>query len=363
MNGKVLIIAEDAKSLILTRKELIEAIIRRGCQCDVLVPQDKYCSILEDMGCSIVDISFERRSINPIGELKLIRKYIKHLSKNKYDFVITYSIKPNIYGGLACCLSKTPYYINITGMGSALNGKGVVKHIVKALYRLVAPRANGVFFENEGNKDAFIRWKLSKESNSHVFHGAGINLSAFEYSPADSDNETVTFLYVGRLMEEKGVVELCNAAKKIGEKYPNTIFEFAGDFEDTFEKTFNDEYKGIKNIKYLGYRDDIKECIRRCDCVVLPSYHEGMANALLEGGAIGRPLLASNIYGCREAIVEGKNGFVFEPHDENSLYEAIEKFLKFSSTEREMFGKESRKHIEEYFDRQKIVEEIIKIVF
>lgn len=360
---KVLIIAEDAKSLVLTRKELIEAILEKDCKCDVLVPKDQHCKTLVEMGCSIIDISFQRRSVNPCNEFVLLLKYISHLGRNKYDFAITYSIKPNLYGGLACSIFKIPYYINVTGMGSALNGDGIVKFLVKGLYRCVAPRAAGVFFENIGNRDAFIKWRLCRKDNSYVFHGAGINLSQFSYSPRKKTSNKISILYIGRLMKEKGIVELCNTAKKIRNNYSNVEFNLVGDFEGDFEDLFRREYINIPNIHYLGYRDDIKECIKECDCVILPSYHEGMANVLLEGGAIGRPLLASNICGCKEAIISGKNGYVFNPRDEDSLYAALKKFILLNENEKMTFGEESRKHIEKYFDRNVVVEQILQIVF
>lgn len=358
LNKNVLIIVEDARSLILTRKELIEALVSGGCTVDVFSPYDEHCEVLKNMGCNVTDVVFNRRGTNPFSDLKLCLKYLK-LIKKKYDFGITYSIKPNIYGGLAMRLKKIPYYLNVTGLGSAFNKGGILKTVIKMLYSLVSKKAAGIFFENSANGQVFVDMRLCKSSQVHVMHGAGINTSAYTLKPYPSE-EKVNFLYIGRLMKEKGIEELYYSIKSLSEKDENVEFSFIGDFEDTYEQSFK-KFLELPNVKYYGYVKDIKPYIEECHCLVLPSHHEGMANVLLEAAAIGRPLIASDIPGCREAVDNGKNGFVFTAQNAEELYKKIRHFIDLPYDQKKKMGEYSREYIAKNFERADVVKAVLKV--
>lgn len=360
---RILILAEEARSLVLTRKELIQELLLRGATCDVSVPVDKHCDTLRELGCTILPCVFDRRSTNPINDIRLLRYYIKLLDKGEYDVVLSYSIKPNIYGGFASRLKKVPFCINITGMGSALNNAGLVRIIVLFMYRRVGPYAKAVFFENSSNQSAFFEWEICTANNSYVLPGAGVNLCDYEYKKRNTERNGTVFLFIGRIMPEKGMNELCEVARRLYKEKYEAVVKIAGDFDDSFQGTFEQNYSSIPNLQLLGYCENIKDQIEQADCIVLPSYHEGMANVLLEGGAVGRPLLASDIPGCREAIVDGQTGFLFRPKDVDSLYSAMLQFIQLNEEERDTFGYQSRKHIESTFDRTKVVHEVADILF
>lgn len=358
-SNKALIIVEDARSLILTRKELLLAIQNSGYSIDIFAPIDENCEILEEMGFNVIDASFDRRSTNPLNDLKLLFKYIK-LTKQKYDFAITYSIKANIYGGIAMRIKNIPYYINVTGTGSAFYNGGLIKTIIKILYKPSSRHAMGLFFENSDDRDVFVNYKLCKKEVTHVLSGAGINTDEFEYRKYPN-NEVTRFLYIGRLMEEKGIEDLYPIIKELNTSNKKAVFEFLGDFEDEYKESF-EKFLLLDNVVYHGYNSNVKDYIENADCLILPSYHEGMANVLLEAGALGRPLITSDIAGCREAVDNFKNGYLFKVKDIDDIREKINLFLNLSFEEKEKMGKYSREFIKSNFERKNVVDKVINII-
>lgn len=358
-SNKALFIVEDARSLILTRKELLLAIQNSGYSIDIFTPLDGNCEKLEEMGFNVIDVSFDRRSTNPFNDLKLLFKYIKS-TKEKYDFAITYSVKANIYGGLAMRIKNIPYYLNITGTGSAFYNGGLIRTIIKILYKPSSRHAGGVFFENSEDRDVFVNYKLCKKEATHVLSGAGINTDEFEYREFPN-NEITKFLYIGRLMEEKGIEDLYPIIKELNDSERKACFEFLGDFEDEYKESF-EKFLLLDNVVYHGYKSNVKDYIENADCLILPSYHEGMANVLLEAGALGRPLITSDIAGCREAVDNLKNGYLFKVKDTDDIRNKIYKFLSLSFKEKEAMGKYSREFIKSKFERKNVVDKVINII-
>lgn len=358
-SNRALFIVEDARSLILTRKELLLAIKDSGYIIDIFTPIDQNCDTLHNMGFNVIDASFDRRSTNPFNDLKLLFKYIK-LTKEKYDFAITYSIKANIYGGIAMRIKNIPYYLNVTGTGSAFYKGGLIKTIIKILYKPSSRHAKGLFFENSEDRDVFTSNKLCKKEVTHVLSGAGINTDEFEYRKFPN-NEVTRFLYIGRLMEEKGIEDLYPIIKELNNSKKKVVFEFLGDFEDEYKELF-EKFLLLDNVVYHGYNTNVKDYIEKADCLILPSYHEGMANVLLEAGALGRPLITSDIAGCREAVDNYKNGYLFKVKDTNDIRDKINLFLNLSFKEKEDMGKYSREFIKKNFERKIVVDKVINVI-
>ncbi len=356
---KALIIAEDARSLILTRKELLLSIMDAGISIDTFLPYDDYCEELKAMGIKVIDVPFDRRSTNPFNDIKLFFTY-KKLIKEKYDFGITYSIKPNIYGGIAMRKKSIPYYINVTGTGSAFYKGGLLKSIIEILYLPSSRHAGGLFFENSHDRDTFVEARLCKKEKTYVLNGAGINTS--EFLPENYPNNHIKkILYIGRLMEEKGIEDLYPVIKDCNDKNKDVVFEFLGEFEDTYKESF-EKFLQLKNVIYYGYQNNVRDYIKNCNCLILPSYHEGMANVLLEAAALGRPLLASDIPGCREAVMDGVSGYLFKAGDGVDIKEKVNLFLSLEYNQMEKMGKESRKHIEDNFERKDVVNNALGVI-
>ena len=355
---RYLIISNNGGMLVIYRGALIRELLK-SASVTACVPHGGE-EELKKLGCDIVYADVDRRGINPISDLKLYRQYKKIIKEVNPDAVITYSIKPNIYGGYACRKLGVPYYLHVQGLGSAFYRKGL-KTVVSVMYRAAAKKAKAVFFENEGNRDLFVNKKIIKKDQAVVFSGAGVDLDAFSLTPMP-EGDGVKFAFVSRIMKEKGVDELFYAAKKLksefGERFDLSI---AGIFEDSYEQVVNELHeKGI--IKYLGFVNDVASLYRSCDAVVLPSYHEGMSNVLLEGAAIGRVLVTTDVYGCREAVVSEESGLICPVRDGEALYSAMKRVCLMSKSERETMGKRGRAHVEKNFDRNEVVRKTIEVI-
>lgn len=355
---KILILANNDVGLYKFRKELIQELIRRGNRVIVSVPDGELISDIRKLGVKVILTDVDRRGINPLTDLKLLIRYFRMEVTLKPDLVITYTIKPNVYGGIVSRFLHIPYAENITGLGTTFQKENLVKKLVCFLYKISSKRAKVVFFENEENKQIFLDNHLIREEQACRLNGAGVNLEEYPYTEYPDEYEPVRFLFIGRVMKEKGVDELFEAAKRIKKEYPDVLFDIVGPMEDEYSSVIKKlEEDGI--ITYYGYQKDVRPFIARCHCFVLPSWHEGMANTLLEAGAMGRPLITSRIHGCLEAIREEKSGFLCNEKEVENLYATLIKFLELPYKEKKIMGQLGRKYMEEVFDKRKVVDATI----
>ena len=361
---KVLILANHYNTLRIFRRELIKKLHNDGHEVIISIPKcdDDNKNILESYGTKVVFTEFERRGTNPIKDLSLLREYKKLIKNEKPDKVISYTIKCNIYGALACKKYKTDHYSNVTGLGSAFQSKSLMRMLVSFLYRISLKHSKRVFFENTGNRDTLVNDKIVKQELTFVLPGAGVNLSEFSPSPYPPKQEPLRFLFVGRIMREKGVDEYFDAIKRLKSDHPEIQFDFIGWYEDNYEETVS-SMVSENLLNFYGFQADVKPFIAKAHCVVLPSWHEGMSNTLLESASMCRPLIASDIHGCKEAIVDGKTGFLSKVRDSDSLYEQLLKFINLSYEEKAEMGVNGRSFMEEKFDKDLVVETTLKEIF
>lgn len=357
---KILILANNDIGLYKFRKELIQALLEKGNEVHISLPSGTLVEKLEVMGCNFINTAIDRRGINPVTDFKLLLAYWKMIKKLQPELVITYTIKPNIYGGLVCRMLRIPYAVNITGLGTAFQNDGMIKKLVTFLYKDSLKKAKVVFFENKGNQKVFLDEHIVEEKKTHVLNGAGVNLEEYPFCEYPQDGET-RFLFIGRIMKEKGIDELFEAAERIKKEHVNVFFDIVGPMEDNYKEKIAD-LVSRNIIEYHGYQEDVKSFIEKCHCFVLPSYHEGMANTLLEAGAMGRPLITSRIHGCMEAVEEGRNGYLCEAQNAESLYEKIKEILLLSSEKKAEMGKCSRDYIKSKFDKNVIVRETLSTI-
>lgn len=358
---KIIIIANNVDGLIRFRGMLIER-LKRSYKIICIVPDEGKINEIENLCDKVIKINLDRRGINPFKDFELLLKYFQIIKCENPDMVITYTIKPNVYGGLSCRLLNIPYVINITGLGTAFQNDNILKKIVIILYRLACKRAKIVFFENEENRQIFIDNKIVKNNKTYRLNGAGVDLDYFSLCKYPCKDNIVKFLFIGRIMKEKGINELLDATKKlINEKY-SVELHVVGGFEEDYKDIFN-KFEKEGWLKYHGLQNDVRPFINECHCFVLPSWHEGMANTNLECAATGRPVITSNIHGCLEAVEDGVTGFLCEKGNPDDLYRAMKSFVNLNYEERKAMGLLGRKRMEEIFDKKKVVEETMDKLF
>lgn len=343
---KVLILINSSGGLCDFRGEFVEALCAKY-EVWVSMPDDVKERELVDMGCHIIKTPINRRGINPLEDLQLYRAYGKIMKDLRPSLVVTYTIKPNIYGGFAAGARKIPYIATITGLGGAFDRTGVLLKLIVGMYRAGLKRASCVFFQNEENRGIFQKMGITAKKTRMVM-GSGVSLEKHTYEPYPAREKT-HFLFVGRVMKERGILEYIEAAKRLHSD--RIFFDIMGYCDEDYEELLDDlEKEGV--IRQIGFHTQVHEYLAAADAIVVASFHEGMSNALIEGAATGRPVIASNISGCMEAFEEGVTGFGFTPGKPEELIEAMKKFLALSGEERAAMGRHGREKMEREFDRR-----------
>ncbi|RKM59812.1 glycosyltransferase family 1 protein [Butyrivibrio sp. CB08] len=352
---KALILANSSSGLYDFRNEILTGLMDEGFEVTVSLPDDLKAKELQDEGCKVIHTDINRRGVNPVQDMALFGAYRRLLKSEKPDIVITYTIKPNIYGGFACRLARIPYVSTITGLGSTFERGGTLLKLIVAMYKTALKGCSCLFFQNEYNHQIFEQHGI-RGKKTVVVNGSGVNLDKhkFEEYPGHKDDVT-RFLYIGRLMKEKGTEELLYAARKAHEKYGDKVsFAAVGYSEEDFEEPVK-EATLAGYFKSIPYQKDIHPFIKEADAIVHPSYHEGMSNVLMEAAATGRPVITTDINGCKEVVNKDVSGLLCRPRDKESLYEAIDRFMELPMEKRIEMGKAARDHVEQKFDRRSII--------
>ncbi len=361
---KILILANHFNTLRIFRRELIKRLSKLGNDVVISIPKcdEENKSILESYGARVIFTEFERRGTNPLKDIALLREYKKILKDESPDKVIAYTIKCNIYGALACKKYGIDHYANVTGLGSSFQSRNLMRLIVSVLYKLSLRHSKRVFFENTGNRDTLVNDKIVKSEKTVVLNGAGVNLDEFAPAAYPDSELPLRFLFVGRIMREKGVDEYFEAIRRFKAEFPEVQFDFIGWYEDNYESTVN-ELQSNGTLNFYGFQSDVTPFIKQSHCTVLPSWHEGMSNTLLESAAMCRPLIASNINGCKEAIIDGVSGYLSEVKNADSLYNALLNFKNLTYEQKIEMGISGRRHMELHFDKEKVVDMTLKEIF
>ena len=365
---KVMILANDTTYTYNLRNEIIERLVTEGYEVIIvsqpLLHQDK----LKLLGCRLINLETNRHGTNPVSDLKLLLTFRKILLKEKPDVVLSYNIKPNVYGGLACRLTRTHYLPNITGLGTAVEHPGLMQKLTTRLYKVGVAGADCVFFQNTENKMFFEQHNmLNTKTKIRLLPGSGVSLKIHRPLPYPTEDDIINFLFIARIMKEKGIELYINAAKRIYEGHKNVIFHICGYCDDN---SYLQRIKDAEKDGYIAYHGEQKDMIpffKMAHCIVHPSYYpEGMSNVLLEAAAHCRPVIATDRAGCRETVNDKESGYVIPIKNEDALIGALESFLQLSWEEKYEMGLAGRKKIENEFDRrlvaQAYLEEIEKIV-
>ncbi len=349
----VLVLSNNDSGLYQFRSELIEHLSKNHNVICSVPNSDGFINKLENLGCKCIPIEFNRRGTNPIKDLQLLIQYKKLIDDTSPDVVLTYTIKPNVYGGMACQIKEVPYLANITGLGTTIENGGILSKISLTLYRIGLRKAKCVFFQNAQN-NAFFKNKHIVGDNARLIPGSGVNVKTHQLEEYPDQKKQFRFLFVGRVMKDKGIEELLKAIVALSTDYKDVFLEVVGGCDEDYSKMLT-EYEDRGLIKYYGQQNDVHDFYKRAHCVVLPSYHEGMANVMLEAASTGRPVITSRIPGCQETFDEGITGFGCESKNVESLIDAMRKMYSASWEERKLMGLEGRKKVKKEFDRQIIV--------
>ena len=360
---RILIITNVFGGLYSFRKELVEKLASEN-ELICALPDDPGKGWFDEIGCRFIEVPTDRRGTNPLSDYKLYKTYRRLIREVKPDVVLTYTIKPNIYGGIASAREGIPCIANITGLGTGILNKAVLKRLITSLYRRALRKAVCVFFQNTENQRFFIDEKIVKGKN-RLIPGSGVNLERHRIEEYPQNDSITRFLFIGRVMKEKGIDEFLQAADSVKKKYPKTSFDIIGRLEEDNYQTILKDYQERGIIQFHGPQNDVHSFIKNSHATVNPSYHEGMSNVLLESASTGRPVIASNIPGCRETFEDGESGLAFEPRNAQDLTDKLIKFIELPYEKKKAMGIAGRRKVEKEFDRNIVIdaymEEINKI--
>lgn len=354
---KIMIAANEDHTIYNMRRELVERllqenevylILKYGVKLDKLIAQ----------GCKFIEVCADSRGTNPRKDLQLLKIYEKILSEVKPDIVLTFTTKVNIYMGMACSKKKIPYITNVTGLGTALENPGLLQPVMIKMYKKAVKKSSCVFFQNEANKEFFIKHNMLK-GKYDLLPGSGVNLEQYHYCKYPKD-DVIVFLYAARIMKQKGIDLYLQVAEKILQKYDNVKFGVVGACNEEYIGVIK-EYENRGIIQYYGVVDTISELLEKCNCLIHPSYYpEGISNVCLESSAVGRAVITTNRSGCRETVEHGVTGYICEMNNLDSLYEMVERFINLTQCQKESMGIAARKRVEKMFDRNIVISKYIE---
>lgn len=358
----ILVLSNNMGGLYSFRKEVLLALKNAGHEIIIGAPYDEKTYLFKDIKFKLIDTKFNRRGMNPLKDVLLMIRYAKILRKTKANLLLSYTIKPNLYGGMASHLCGVPQIANITGLGSAVEKSGWLQHLTIFLYKIGLRYTNTVFFQNEANKLFCEQHRMTK-GKVKIIPGSGVNLQHHYLQDYPTSDAPIRFIFISRLLREKGIEEYLSAAQRIRKKYPNTEFHILGRCEEDYEDFVNQLQKE-NIIIYHGVQIDVRPYIGQCHCTVHPSFYpEGMSNVLLESCAAGRPIITTARPGCGEIVDEGINGFVVKQQDALDLVDKIEKFIILPYEKKKSMGLASRHKVEREFDRQIVVDAYLQEVY
>lgn len=363
---RVAIVINTSWNIYNFRQGLIKALIDRGVEVIAIAPKDTFSDKLVELGCVFVPIRIDNRGVNPLKDTRLLFDFISLYRKINPDFILHFTIKPNIYGSIASGILGIPCVSNVSGLGTVFIRKGLLLFFVKYLYRFAFLFPQKVFFQNKDDRALFVDLGILKYPKSELLPGSGINLEV--YHPLKfSRNDPFTFVLVARLLIDKGIQEFAIASRILKSKglvFQSKIVGFF-DRESKYNVDKHELDSWVKNgdVVFVGESRNIHQEFESSDCVVLPSYREGTPRSLLEAMASGKPIITTDVPGCREVLEEGVNGFFCEVRNPQSLANAMEKMMLLDADSLHEMGQNGRKIAENRFDERIVVEKYMMEIF
>lgn len=364
---KVMIVLNTAWNLVNFRAGLIRALVTQGYEVVAVAPNDEYAARLAKLGCRFVALPMDNKGKHLGRDLWLFFRFIRLLRQERPDVLLAYTVKPNVYGSLAAHVLGIPVVNNIAGLGTVFIRDNWLTRLVRILYKLALSRSRHVFFQNNEDMRLFVDNRLVSPHKVSRLPGSGVDLDAFRYTPLHTSKDApLCFLLVARLLWDKGVGEYVAAARIVRQKYPSTRFQILG-FLDVKNPTAvtsaqMDDWVNQGVVEYLGVADDVKPYLIAANCVVLPSYREGVPRSLLEAAAIGRSVITTNAIGCRDVVEDGINGLLCQVADAPDLADKIVHFIEMTSNERTLMGQAGREKMQLEFDEKMVIRRYLHII-
>ena len=361
---KILVTANTSWNLVNFRSGLIQHLCEQGHYVILAAPRDSFTTGAQALGSQFFELPMDNHGMNPFKDVLLLCRYALLLYEHRPDVVLTFTVKPNIYAGIAARSLGIPTVVNITGLGAMASAKRFGLSIFRALYRCALGEKTQVFFQNEDDRTYFGNLRLLRNITYDLLPGSGVNLSKYQFHPNRPYNRKRTnggaqtiFICIARLLKSKGIVEFSEAARLIGS---DALFILVGPLDpnnpDSISRSELDDWIDDGRLSYWGESSDVRIEIGKADCVVLPSYREGTPRILLEAASLGRPIITTDTPGCRGVVEEGANGYRCSVRSVNSLVSKMRKFMLLNEAARRQMGLVSRQLAERKFDEKIVFE-------
>lgn len=358
-DSTIVVSANSCWNVVNFRGSLIRALQDCGHRIVVAAPADANAGKINSLGAEFVDMPMNSSGASVAEDLRLLLRYVKLFRRLRPQAYLGFTAKPNIYGSLAARTVGARVINNISGLGTVFIKKGPLTALVTLLYRFSLRSSSTVFFQNGDDMDLFIRNRIARPEQASLLPGSGVDLERFKPSPAARRRGAFRFLLVGRLLWDKGIAEYVEAARIVHKSRRDVCFQLLGptgaNNRTAVPSSVVERWRAEQIIEYLGESDDVRLAIEQADCIVLPSYREGLPRALLEGSAMGKPVIATDVPGCRDVVVDGQTGFLCAGRSAESLATAMLKMLDTAAGDRRTMGERGRRKVEQEFCETRVI--------
>jgi glycosyltransferase involved in cell wall biosynthesis len=367
MNRKIIVSVNTAWNVVNFRAGLIKELVKQGYEVTAVAPYDEYVQRLRNLGCGFISMPMDSNGTHPGRDLLLLMRYFRLLRAEKPMAYLGYTVKPNVYGSLAAHMLRIPVINNIAGLGTAFINHTAVTSIVQFLYKMSLGQSHRIFFQNRDDRTFFIQAGLVRPERTDLIPGSGIDPSSYvPVPPAPRLQQSFRFLLVARMLKDKGVIEFVEAARMIRSQSPHVQFQLLGVVDSANANSISSEW--IKRweddglIRYLGKTDDVRPYVADSDCVVLPSYREGLPRALLEAAAMGRPIIASDTAGCRDVVDDQVNGLLCQVRNADDLAKKMRQMIMLSPEQRLAMGEAGRDKVKSEFNEKIVIQKYLNAI-
>ncbi|WP_338925947.1 glycosyltransferase family 4 protein [Mycetohabitans endofungorum] len=361
---RVVLVANTLWSIVIFRPGLLRTLVGMGVDVVVMAPVDDTLPRARELNVRVIPLELSAKGTNPLHDLGLVRTLVTRYRALKPDLVFHYTIKPNIYGSIAAKLAGVPCIAVTTGLGYAFVNTNLVARVAKVLYRFAFRFPREVWFLNGDDRQDFVAQRLVDPVKTQVLPGEGIDLAHFAPRAAGMPDGKMRFLLIARMLWDKGVGEYVEAARLVRAVYPQAVFQLLGATDVANPSAISAEQmrtwaaEGV--VEYLGTTQDVRDIIARADCLVLPSYREGVPRTLLEGAAMAKPLVATKVIGCREVVVDGETGLLCAPRDAADLARKLQHIIEMGPDARATMGARGRRMVEQRYDERIVIERYLE---